>query len=138
MPALLGTGLVAQRHRRWLLFADTTRQDIYQLGHTPREVRGWLAKYEERLENKQTLNPDSVQLHIPAEQELRHLPPSWSMVRVIRIPSTLAEKAHARTQTTQLTHQLQQAGLLTTAEYRRTLPLATAGEFYSGAICSAL
>ena len=31
----------------------------------------------------------------------------------------------------QLTHQLHQAGLLTAAEYRRTLPLATAGEFYS-------
>ena len=31
----------------------------------------------------------------------------------------------------QLTHQLQQAGLLTAAEYRRTLPLATASEFYS-------
>ena len=44
--ALLRTGLVAVRHRRWLFFADTTRQGMFRLGHTPREVRGWLADYE--------------------------------------------------------------------------------------------
>ena len=104
---------------------------MFRLGHTPREVRGWLADYEERIEEKQSLNPDSVQLHIPTAEEMRHPLPPPPMATVIRIPSRPAEKTLSRAQTVQLTHQLQQAGLLTAAEYRRTLPLATAGEFYS-------
>ena len=131
VQALLRTRLVADQHRRWLLFADTTRQDMFRLGHTPREVRGWLADYEERIEQKRTLNPDSVQPHIPTAEEMRQPPPPLPMVTVIRIPVSPAEKMLARAQTVRLTHQLQQAGLLTAAEYRRTLPLATAGEFYS-------
>ena len=131
VQALLRTGLVADKHRRWLLFADTTRQDMFRLGRTPREVRGWLADYEERIELKQTLNPDSVQPHTATAEEMRHPPPPPPMLTVIRIPSSPAEKKLTQTQTVQLTHQLQQAGLLTAAEYHRTLPLATAGEFYS-------
>ena len=131
VPALLRTGLVADRHRRWLLFADTTRQEIFRLGHTPREVRAWLADYEERIEKKQTLDPDSLQLHMATAEQMRHPPPPPPMVTIIRFPYTPAAKALAHKQTIQLTHQLQQAGLLTAAEYRRTLPLATGGLFYS-------
>lgn len=131
VSALLLTGLVAKQHQRWLFFADTTRHDMFQLGHTPRQVRGWLADYEERLAEKQTLNPDSVHLHVATEAELRHPPPIPPMVKIVRFPNTPAERVLARTQTIQLTHQLRRAGLLTTAEYRRTLPLARAGAFYS-------
>ncbi|WP_152559773.1 hypothetical protein [Hymenobacter sp. IS2118] len=131
VQALLRTGLVAEQHRRWLLFADTTRQDMYQLGHTPREVRWWLASYEERIEKKLTLDPDSLQLFIATAEQMRHPPPPPPMVTIIRFPSTPAAKVRAHKQTIHLTQQLQQAGLLTAAEYRRTLPLATAGEFYS-------
>ena len=130
-PVLLRTGLVAARHRRWLLFADTTHQEPYRLGHTPREVRGWLADYEERIEQKQTLNPDAVQPHPATAEEMRNPPPLPPMLSVIRIPVTPAARSLARHQTVLLTHQLRQAGLLTVGEYRRTLPLATAGEFYS-------
>lgn len=131
VQVLLRTGLVAERHRRWLLFADTTHRDYFRLGHTPRQVRAWLADYEQRIEEKQTLNPDSVQPQAPTAEELRHPPPPPPMLTVIHLPSTPAAKALARQQTIELTHQLQQAGLLTAAEYRRTLPLVTAGEFYS-------
>lgn len=95
------------------------------------QVRGWLADYEERIEEKQPLNPDSVQLHIPTAEVMRHPLPPPPMVTIIRILNRPAEQTLTRAQTVQLTHQLQQAGLLTAAEYRRTLPLATAGEFYS-------
>ncbi|MDO7852612.1 hypothetical protein [Hymenobacter convexus] len=128
--ALLRTGLVAGRHRRWLLFADTTRREYFRLGRTPREVRAWLADYEERIEDHQTLNPDSVQPPPPAAAELRGPPPP-PMVTLIRLPNSPAAKALARRQAIQLMQQLQRAGLLTAAEYRRTLPLAMAGEFYS-------
>ncbi|GAA4368847.1 hypothetical protein GCM10023185_41960 [Hymenobacter saemangeumensis] len=133
MQDLLRTGLVAGRHQRWLLFADTTRRDEYSLGRTPQEVRSWLAAYERRQEEKLTLNPDSVQLHIPTEEELRQPPPPPppKLTTAIQLPSTPAAKALARTQTIQLTQQLWQAGLLTAAEYRRNLPLAKEGAFYS-------
>lgn len=70
VPALLRAGLVASRLRSWLLFADTTRQELFRLGRTHQEVRGWLADYEKRLEQHLTLNPDSVHLLLPNGQAL--------------------------------------------------------------------
>lgn len=129
-PALLRTGLVAPQHRRWLQYCDTTtRDDYFQLGHTPEAVRGWLARYEEKREKHWHFDPDT--LGAQRAEAARNPPPLEPKFEIFDVPDTPAEIRANREQTVRLVHQLRQAGLLTATEHRQLLPLARAGEFYS-------
>jgi hypothetical protein len=128
---LLRTGLVKPEHRRWLLFCDTTRLEMFQLGHTARRVRRWLADYEELQAKHWHFNPDS--LRVATEEEMRNSPPPPPpmMATVIYLPTTSQDKQRVHAQITLLVKQLRRAGLLTPHEYHILLPLAQAGGFYS-------
>ena len=81
------------------MFCDTTHQQAWQLGHTPAAVWAWLADYEQRLTEGQSLNPAA-----PARR-----PTAWDKLmerekvsEPIVLPVTAAEKQAVRAQTTQL------------------------------------
>lgn len=126
--ALLQSGLVAPAHRPWVLFCDTTRQPRWQLGRTPPEVWSWLADYEQRLAEGQSLSPAAPERRPTAlDKRMAH----EKISEPIRLPATAAEMRATRARTTQLVRQLRQAHLLTAAQYRQLRPLAAAGEFAS-------
>lgn len=128
---LLRTGLVQPQHRRWLLFCDTTRLEVFRVGRTPRLVRRWLADYEELQQKHWHFNPDSLRVATKVEMRNPPPPPPPMVVPVSSFPTTPEEKQQARIQTSQLARQLLAAGLLTPDEYRILQPLAQAGSFSS-------